>query len=159
MRNHGLQATYMPPCPNLVTKSSTAWDSLCAARPAVHVRREDQGSQNDAAFRIPIQERGFDISDHDDDDAAINGRWMQDSRRAADLPRPRLRIPAIIRCSVTVSTKDIITQQGDKGVLSVLEPAPHGAFQWVGGGGVSLIVVMLSVKLHATLRYAAGSTR
>ena len=73
MRNYGLQATYMPPCPNFVTKSSNAWDSLCVARPAVHVRK-DQGSQNDAAFQIPNQERGFNISDHDDDDAAINGR-------------------------------------------------------------------------------------
>lgn len=76
----------------------------------------------------------------------------------------RCRIPAVLqighvpdyvyrlRCSVTVSTKDIIAQQGDKGVLSVLEPAPNGAFQWVGGVGVSLIVPMLIAKLHATLR-------
>ena len=39
MKNYGLQATYMLPCPTFVTKSPNACDSLCAARPAVHVRK------------------------------------------------------------------------------------------------------------------------
>ena len=64
-----------------------------------------------------------------------------------------------LRCSVTVSTKDIIAQQSDKGVLFLSRLPMALAFQWVGGVGVSLIVPMLVVKLHATLRYAADSTR
>ena len=121
----------MLPCPTFVTKFPNACDSLCAARPAVHVRKP---SQNDAISKFLMQR--LYISDVDD--AAI----MVDAGFPTRHHLADLHVPDYTGYGGHNFHQEV-AQQGDREFLSRLRMALFG--------GVSLIVPMLIMKLHATL--------